>query len=180
MFCWLDLSDAIERSRSDYDDVRAQALGSPTGSGPILMNVFKVDLDDLRKIPELSDEVERREEVLTSLKMELATDTEKFRSEAQAILKKSGDTPESRAMGYVELESPFNQLLRGWRDARSTLLAEVTELNINQLGDGTPTKWNATTRILKRITNIRRVYSALEIIVPVLFAVFAIVYVWLS
>jgi hypothetical protein len=80
---------------------------------------------------------------------------------------------------YDKIRAGFDDCLHPWVEARNNLQWE-------QLRHLTVKEWSeknqlaAMLTVLKRIIGIRRLYGAVEIAAPVLFAVFAIVYVALA
>ena len=139
----------------------------------------------LREVPELATEIAAQEKHLVALTAELAKDGRRFQDEAESIL--SATRVQPRDSHTVVSDSPhtriraaYDRCLRNWLDTRNNLASEHLSLTLKEMTDNIELRQlKATTTVLKRIQSIRRIYAALEILAPTVFAVFAILYVWL-
>jgi len=184
-YFWRQIFDAIGRSYQVYDDAVAQILPNAVRSTHIPLSVIELDFDRLRKSPELAMELATQENHLASLTTELAEDENRFRDKAETILTSSvteqQNQPESRpASRYEQLSSAYDRRLRNWVDARNELAEELLSVRVATFGDTQEIRQlNAMKAILQRVSTVRRIYAAVEIVMPIIFAVGGVVYVWI-
>lgn len=141
---------------------------------------MNLDLEAIRKIPEMASQINQHEELYSRLKTELADDVERFSDKAESVLSRRNTAQEDLLFdnSWSEIQAAFDRYLRPWFDARNKLSSEQLHLAIDQTtGSLEVRRAKAMRGVIGRIKMIRRIYATLEIVVPVLFAAFAIIYV---
>lgn len=183
-YFWFEIFDAIGRSYRAYSDATAAVLNKPPDSGQSISNqAFSLDRNALSKIPDTQAEIAKLDAYLSLLVLDLSADENRFQQEAVAIrsgarLESEDDLVLAHPRPYEKIRAAFDRSLRKWLDARSHLVDEHLHIQIEYLGKSPEVQQlQAMHPVLKRIGKIRRLYAALEIAMPVAFAVLAILYV---
>jgi hypothetical protein len=182
-YFWLEIFDTIGRSYKIYDDTARASLNRPSEFTPTSMQSLRIDRASLSKIPETKAEVERLDAYLTGLVAELAEDEKRFREASELILSSAQSQSDDPILSffdrpYEKIRAAFDQYLAKWFNARSVLTDKHGDLVMETMAKNPENaRLEAMAHVLERIGNIRRVYAALEIVAPVLFAIFSILYV---
>ena len=182
-YFWLEMFDAIGRSYKAYDDAARATLNKPPEFKHISMQALSLDRTALSKNSDTKAEIARQDAYLATLVAELTDDENPFRKEAEAILSSARAQPEDPLMAYSarsyeEIRAAYDQTLGKWLDARNHLTDEHLDIVMENMGKGPEVhRLEAMVHVLKRMGSIRRIYAALEIVTPVAFAIFAILYV---
>lgn len=181
-YFWLEIFDAIGRTYKAYDDAASAAIGTPPEFKHNPMQVLNFDRAGYTKSPQMKEEIESLDSYLAAVTAELSHDEDRFREEAERILSSTRSQPEDDPIlskshkVHEAIRVAWGQTLKNWFDARNHLADQLLDHvlykkppEIIQLED--------TLGILRRTWKIRRIYVWVEIAVPVVFAIFAIVFV---
>ena len=182
-YFWLELFDAIGRTYKVYDDAGREAANSAPEFRHTPSQVFILDRKALYKNIDTKAEITRQEIFLASLVTELTADETRLRDEAEIILSPARAQPEDPLTfftdrRYEKIRAVFEQTLDKWFVVRNSLTDEHLDSVMENLRYSQETQQlDAMIHRMKRILKIRRVYAAIEVAAPVLFAIFAILYV---
>lgn len=181
-YFWNEIFDLIGSTYKVYSDAAAKILNSDYELSHISMKgIVNADLEKMRGIPELAEEIEAHESFVTELKASLTECEVNFSKEASEILSDEPPSPYQRLRDnrYQRITVAFDQHLRPWFDARNQLTDERLRHSLDELsGSLDLRRAQAVLSMLKRIRWIRRMYVMLEIFAPVLFAACAVVFVY--
>lgn len=140
---------------------------------------YDIDLDSLREIPELLEEIKLREGFLTSFIAEVTHDEGRFRDKVDTIFFKfrpCADLVFQQDNRWNQVQEVYKECLAPWFDARNKLANRV----IDEKGGSLPLhRSKALVSALKRVRRIRVAYSIMEVVMPVLFTAIAILYAYL-
>ena len=145
-----------------------------------MSSVFKMDMNELRKIPELAMEVDVQDHNLSILTEELAADEARFRERADTHVADARaedvDDPYkiSEFRFYEAVEAAYAEHLQNWLEARNVLVREA--LRVVAEDNQQMRLLDSLSGVLSRIRGIRRLYISLEIVAPILFALVAVAY----
>jgi hypothetical protein len=182
-YFWLEIFDMIGRSYKVYDDTSRAALNRPLEFTHTSMQALTIDRTGLSKIPETKADIERLDAYLIWLAAELAEDEKRFREAAELILSSAQSQSDDPILAffdtpYEKIHAAFNQYLAKWFKARNVLTDKHMDVVFETMSKNPENvRLEAMVHVLERIGNIRRVYAALEIVAPVLFAIFSLLYV---
>jgi hypothetical protein len=180
-YFWLEIFDAIGRSYKAYDDAWRAATGSPAEFKLMSMQALTLDRARLAKIPETRADIERLDAYLAELTAQIANDEKHFRFASDSALKapQSSDPFEDFSLpSSIKISDAFDQHLRKWFKVRNSLTDKHMDFVFEKAGkDHERVRLNAMVEVLQKIEPIRRIYVTLEIVAPVLFSIFCILYV---
>jgi hypothetical protein len=180
-YFWLIMFDDIGSTYKRYDDALARALNQEASFEHIMMkDTMKLDLEQLRKIPELADEIARMEENIRLTRAELAEDYARFEVRTEAALSRTSERLSTSSFNASSIiRKTFEDTLEPWFDARNTLVDEKLNLHLDA-SDGPIhlKRLEAHLQILLRVQRIRRVYFFIEVLGPVAFSIFTLI--WLG
>jgi hypothetical protein len=181
-YFWLEIFDAIGRAYKAYDDALSAVANKPSEFTHRPVQTLTLDKTGFSKNLEAIAEIEKHEAFLAGLIRELAGDENRFRDAAELILNVARSQPEDEfavpsESGYEKIRRAYEQHLSKWLNARNALndafFSSRNDWPDNQRAE-------AAAQIVERIATIRRVYVVLEVVAPVAFAIFAILYVRLK
>lgn len=176
-YFWQELFDVIGRTwDKTYEDALAKAQDRPPLSEQIATQ--SLTLDPLRDVPELATEIALQEEHLATMVAELAQDEMCFRNTVEALLRAARARPpyEAPPPRSEHIRLAFDQCLSNWFEARNALALSLLKRDWTTSQE--ERQMDAILDVVRRISNIRRIYGALEVLAPVAFAFLAILYVW--
>jgi hypothetical protein len=181
-YFWLELFDAIGRTYKVYDDAGREAANGTPEFKHTPSQALVLDRKALYRNIDTRAEIVRQETFLASLVAELTADEKRFQEEAEIILAARAQPEDPMTFlsdrSYEKIRAAFEQTLDKWFVVRNSLTDEHLDSVMENLGHSQETqRLEAMIQTMKRILTIRRMYAALEIVVPVVFAIFAIVYV---
>jgi hypothetical protein len=182
---WLEIFDAIGRAYQTYDDALSAALGTASEFKPIPMQMVPLDRVSLSKSPELKEEIENLNSYLAVLGAELTRDENRVREEADRIVSTMRSQLKDDPVGLYThqaceaIRAVNGQTLQIWLDARNHLTDQVLD-GVVRNDPPELIQLNAMLAVLKRRLKTRRIYTGLEVVTPVAFAIFATLYVYFA
>jgi hypothetical protein len=182
-YFWLQIFDQIGRAYRFYDDAVDQLVPNRIGVKPTPVNVLSLEADKLRTIPELETEFTAQETHFGALTRELAEDENAVTQGTKTILASLAQRPTddaTREAAAAQLGDLYARRLENWMKARNELVDEVFSMHFVLPSE---TKEYQLTRevedTMNRMLRLLRVYTAVDIILPLVFAAFGIIYVTL-
>ena len=175
------ISNAIGLAYKPYFEATAKSLNSASDFKLIDRRIHKIDLDGLRKIPDLLADIEDQEKYVAEISAKLATDVTEFKQRAESIVtarQVQSDSPYYQLRindSYNKITEAFDQCLSSWVRALDQLEKEVISWAINSRGTRPV---DAVANVVNQIRTIRRLHAMLEICFPVVFALATILYVF--
>jgi hypothetical protein len=180
-YFWLEIYDAIGRSFGTYYNAARAALDQPEDFKHTAIQALSIDRKEASKRLETRAELKAQESNLVVLLARLSEDENQFRAKAEIILTGAPERLKDPRLVFPtspaeEVMAVYEQTLRKWLEARNHLNDEHFDIVMNDWSK-TLFQTEELIDILARMTNIRRYYALFEILLPVLFAIFAILYV---
>ena len=183
---WLEIFDAIGRTYETYSSAMDEILERTESRKHMDMRVSKLDLAKASEVPELKAEIETQQSYLSTMKAALEKDVTRLRQRVESMPQAKHETPDewpsfSSHDKFTAVRKAFDETLGRWFEARNNLTSEHLHLKIQEVGESPELRQlDAMLNVLTRTARIRRVYGALEVASPVLFAAFGIAFVWYS
>lgn len=179
-YFWIQVFDTIGATYKYFSDATARALEQEPNFRHIPMaDNIHIELDQLRGLPELVEEITRHELRLSSLKSDLQRDVARFSGKLEKVFADAAiDGEEERQNNrFHDITAAFDNTLKPWFEARNKLTSMRLKRVIDDLSNSPHHgRYKILLSLYKRISNIRRVYVAIEIVAPMLLACLAVFY----
>jgi hypothetical protein len=183
-YYFLEFFDAVAKGYQRYSDAVANLAGRQVEDPPTSMNALLLDRVAIGREPELVTELDRHELIYGALNAQLAADVGQFDQATLVAVSASTAQTDDEHVPYDEtprgrLATASQAWLHPWLDARNKINDEHLDAVLTNARNSPELKrLNSIIFVLKQPSTIQRVYVALEIVAPLIFALGAIVFAY--
>lgn len=168
-YFWCETFDRIGASYKAYSDAQAKVLNKPAGLDLSSVKMQFLKIDELRKLSELKPAIVAHEKFLATLTAQLSKDESRFNDRVDRVFQLAARSePDDFLDCYTPVHAAYEETLDPWLEARNNLSSEHLDSGLKDSAD--LARLDHQRVLVQRIVRLRRLYAAIEIGAPILFA----------